>query len=104
MINSYFETSFNAPYHQLNKKTFFKTSKRYYTFINWISGEFDLYLQDDSNGLQVFFPEGKFHITNKINNGKIIAEINLESRVLTNGQQVFNQIMSVYNHLSKTKK
>jgi hypothetical protein len=72
---------------------------RYHQFINWISDEFDLYLQDESNGLHVFFPEGKFHIKNEIDNGKIIAEINLECKVLENGRVIFEKIMSVYNLL-----
>ena len=66
-MNTAVETTFVAPYHQLNKKTLFDSNKRYYTFINWVSGEFDLYLQDESNGLHVYFPEGKFHITEWLN-------------------------------------
>ncbi|MEE9408924.1 MAG: hypothetical protein V3V28_12715 [Polaribacter sp.] len=103
-MNSYFETSFDAPYHQLNKKTNFSSSNSYYTFINWVSGEFDLYLQDETNGLHVFFPEGNFHIKNEIENGKIVAEINLESRILEKGQYVFDKIMSVYSHLLNSSK
>ncbi|MDG1194402.1 hypothetical protein SAMN04487762_0079 [Polaribacter sp. Hel1_33_78] len=100
-MNTAVETTFVAPYHQLNKKTLFDSNKRYYTFINWVSGEFDLYLQDESNGLHVYFPEGKFHITNEVDNGNIIVQINLQSKILENGQLIFNKIMSVYNLLSK---
>jgi hypothetical protein len=100
-MNAIVETSFIAPYHQLNKKALFNSSKRYYTFINWVSGEFDLYLQDESDGLYVYFPEGKFHIKNNIDNGNVIAEINLETKILENGQIIFDKIMSVYNLLSK---
>jgi hypothetical protein len=100
-MNSDVETSFNAPYHQLNKKAFFNSTYRYHTFLNWISGEFDLYLQDESNGLHVYFPEGKFHIKNDIDNGNIVAKITLESKILENGQSIFNKIMDVYQLLSK---
>ena len=100
-MNATVETSFIAPYHQLNKKAVFSSTNRYYTFVNWISGEFDLYLQDESNGLHVYFPEGKFHIKNNTDNGDIVAEINLESKILENGQLIFNKIMSVYTLLSK---
>ena len=95
------QTSFIAPYHQLNKNAFFNSKKRYHTFVNWISGEFDLYLQDETNGLHVYFPEGKFHIKEIVDNGNIIAEINLESKNLENGQIIFNKIISIYNLLSK---
>ncbi len=100
-MNSTTTTSFELPFHQLNNKVSFNSTNRYYTFVNWVSGEFDLYLQDEVNGLHVYFPEGKFHIKNNVDNGNIIAEINLESKILENGQIIFNKIMSVYNLLSK---
>ena len=100
-MNPAVETSFIAPYHQLNKKTSFNSTNKYHQFINWISGEFDLYLQDESNGLHVYFPEGKFHIINDFDNGNVIAEINIESKILENGQLIFNKIMAVYTLLSK---
>lgn len=95
------QTSFIAPYHQLNKNAVFKSKNRYHTFLNWISGEFDLYLQDETNGLQVYFPEGKFHIINIIENGNIAAEINLKSKNLEKGQLIFNKIVSIYELVLK---
>lgn len=95
------ETSFDVPYHQLNNKVFFSSTNKYYTFVNWVSGEFDLYLQDENNGLHVYFPEGEFHIKNDVDNGNVVAEINLESKILENGQTIFNKIMTVYNLLPK---
>ena len=100
-MKSYFETSFKAPYHQLNKKASFNSTNKYHQFLNWVSGEFDLYLQDESNGLQVYFPEGNFHIKNEGDNGNIIAAINLQSKIIENGQLIFDKIMSVYHLISK---
>jgi len=100
-MNATVEISFVAPYYQLNKKALFNSSKKYHTFLNWVSGEFDLYLQDEYNGLHVYFPEGNFHIKNEVDNGNIIVEINLESKILEKGQLIFDKIMSVYNLLSK---
>ena len=97
-------SSFDTPYHLLNKNLFFNSMDTYHTFINWIRGEFDLHLQEKTSGLTIFFPEGKFLIKNKIDKGRIIAEINLESKVLKKGQLIFTKIMSVYNHLSKITK
>ena len=102
-MKSFVETSYNAPFYQLNKKAFFDTKNKYNTFLNWISGEFDLFLQDESNGLSIFFPDGKFHIKNKTNLNKVIAYINLESRTIDRGQEIFDKIMNVYNLISKTK-
>ncbi len=70
-------------------------------FLSWVSGAFDLYLQDEFNGLHVFFTEGNFHIKNEVENVKVIVEINLESKVLENGQMIFDKIISIYNLLLK---
>ena len=69
--------------------------------MNWVSGAFDLYLQAESSGLHVFFLKGKLHVKNEVENGKVIVEINLESKVLENVQMIFDKIMSVYNLLLK---
>ena len=70
-------------------------------FLSWVSGAFDLYLQDEFNGLHVFFTEGNFHIKNEVENVKVIVEINLESKVLENGQMIFDKITPIYNVLLK---
>lgn len=94
--------SFIKPYHQFTHETTFSSSKRYHKFINWISGEFDLYLQDESNGLHVFFPEGKFHIkSNAENDNSVNVQIHLKSKVLQKGTAIFEEIMAVYNLLLK---
>jgi hypothetical protein len=96
-MNTGVEVSFSAPYYELNKKTSFSSKGKYQTFVNWVSGEFDLYIQDEEpNRLSVFFPEGNFHIKNEIKNGAIIADINLETKLLEKGELIFSKIMSVY--------
>jgi hypothetical protein len=70
-------------------------------FLSWVIGAFDLYLQDESNGLHLFFTEGNFYIKNEVENVKVIVEINLESKVLEKRQMIFDKIMSVYNLLLK---
>lgn len=100
-MSTTFESKYIAPYHKLNKIASFNSKNNYNTFINWVSGEFDLYLQDNSKGLDVFFPEGKFHIENEYVNGNIIANITLESKILEKGFIIFNKIMSVYSLISK---
>jgi hypothetical protein len=79
----------------------YNSSKKYHVFLSWVNGVFDLYLQDKFNGLHVFFIEGDFHIKNEVENVKVIVEINLESKVLENGQMIFDKIISIYNLLLK---
>ena len=54
--------SYNKPYHQLIKKESFTNIFLYNKFLNWVSGEFDLLLQDESNNLKIFFPNAQLHI------------------------------------------
>jgi len=74
----------------------------YNKFINWISGEFDLYLQDEQNGLDVFFPGGKVNI-NKVEEIKdnVVVEINIESKNLSLANTITNKIISIHKHLEK---
>lgn len=98
--NQEINTSFSAPYYQLIRKMVFASSKHYYKFINWIRGEFDLYLQDETNDLQVFLPGCRFNIKHiKGNNDIIIAQINIKSKASDHGNAIINQIMSIYNLL-----
>lgn len=70
-------------------------------FLSWVNGAFDLYLQDVFNELDIFFTEGNFHIKNEVENAKVIVEINLESKVIENGQMIFDKITPIYNVLLK---
>ncbi len=87
-------------YHEVIRKESFANNDLYDTFLNWISGEFDLYLQDEENDLQVFFPFGKFYIR-RINNSKenIKVEINVKSRSLSLCNYIIDKIVTVQNHI-----
>jgi len=57
----------------------------YGKFINWVSGQFELYLQDKLYGLKTFYPSGYFYITetdksNNIVNFKIIVRNNYKKK------------------------
>jgi hypothetical protein len=74
----------------------------YNKFLNWISGEFDLYLQDEQNGLDVFFPGGKFNINKAVEAKKgIVVEINVESKNRSLADSITNKIMSIHKHLEE---
>jgi hypothetical protein len=88
-MNAPIETSFVYPYYQLNKKSLFNYSKKYHLFLSRVSAEFVFYLQDEFNGLYIYFAEGNFHVKNEVDNRNIIAEINLKSKILENRQLIF---------------
>ncbi len=78
----------------------FANPKLYKKFLNWVSGEFDLFLQIEENDLQIFFPNGSLHIKEQnINSNTITAEIKIKSKNPTVGINILNQITSITNHL-----
>ena len=76
----------------------------YKTFVNWVSGEFELFLQDKLNGLKIFFPSGYFSITeSETNNTDVNFKIIVRSKSKQKGIQISTQINAVLNHLLKLK-
>ena len=69
--------------------------------LNWIGGEFTLYLQqDEKSGLKVFFPNGWFFI-NLIEGMGNEYEIIVKSKSKKTIVPIYNRIISVVNHLNK---
>jgi hypothetical protein len=89
----------NPLFYQYQKEALFTSPKKYNQFLNWISGEFDLFLQDETNGLQVYFPEGNFFIKASTENESVLAHINLSTNAEKKGEDILNKIMSVYKLL-----
>lgn len=72
----------------------------YDKFINWIKGEFDLYLMNESlsESLLVYFPNGCFSVKNiSKNESFIMMEVKIESKTLDCGTKIANQITAVLN-------
>lgn len=69
-------------------------------FLNWVSAEYELYLQDNQNGLKIYFPGICLQISEKgYGNGLVNFEINIQSKYEKNGIQISNQVLSILNHL-----
>ncbi|MDO6759288.1 hypothetical protein Q4566_03680 [Tamlana sp. 2_MG-2023] len=74
----------------------------YNKYLNWVSGEFELYLQDDSNGLKVYFPSG--HLSVRLiqsNRQDIYFEIYVKSKNRAFGTRIHNQVIEVLNQIYK---
>lgn len=73
-------------------------------FINWLSGEFTLYQQDEFNGLTVFFPNGCLFIKQlEPNKNRVEFRIEVKSKCLKSGTKIFNQVKSILSHLNHFK-
>ncbi|PKQ44184.1 hypothetical protein [Confluentibacter flavum] len=85
---------------RLKKVEIIKNHGVYDRMVNWVSGEFDLYLKDESDILKVYFPNGWFLIKsfNDENNKKVI-EIKVEGKSRKGCQRMMNQLERIYNHV-----
>lgn len=87
------------PYTWLQQGSF-NTIDTYKKLVNWLSGEFTLYQQEEVNGLTVFFPNGWFSIKKvKMNHTTIKFEIAIKSKCIKNGVLIKNRIQIIFNHL-----
>jgi len=92
--------SFIKPYHQGIQKESIRNKHLYNKFLNWVSVEFDLYLQEEIHGLEVFFPNGKFTIKSIAERKQdILIEINVKSKDLKAINSIGNQILSIHRQI-----
>lgn len=98
------KTTFSLAHHNLNKQLCFNSSNGYNLFLNWVSSEFDLFLQEESNGLQVYFPDGCLTIKSGDNNNNLTANIDLQYKFLEKGQNLIHKIEALYSLLPTAAK
>ena len=88
-----------APF-SLKKVDIIKTYSIYEKLINWVTGEFDLFLKNESEILKVYFPNGWFSIRNfKDENNQERIEIVIEGKSKIACQKMMNQLERIYNHV-----
>ncbi|WP_034043031.1 hypothetical protein [Wocania ichthyoenteri] len=70
----------------------------YYKFINWVAGEFNLHLQEESSGLKVYYPGEWFCIKNI---KQFERNDNIEIIIMSKSKKVCVkkgiQLVSIYN-------
>ncbi|MFI1772032.1 hypothetical protein [Thalassobellus citreus] len=93
---------YSKPYYKLIKIKYIETIDIYLKFINWVAGEFDLFLQDESEGLKVYYPNGWLSIKSDI---KLKTEMNLQITIVNKSKVVCEKtntkLDSIYNHIYK---
>jgi hypothetical protein len=75
-------------------------------FVNWVTGEFDLFLQEeDSNGLKVYFPNGWFSIgCFKNKDLEFDAAIKIEAKSEVVCHEKIHQLMQIYMQICDYKR
>ena len=89
-----------APFH-LKKVETIKNNGFYERLINWVSGEFDLFLQDESDNLKVYFSNGWFMIRSfKNEKSQECIEIKVEGKSRIVCQKMMSKLEIIYNHVA----
>lgn len=73
----------------------------YCRFLNWVIGEFDLFLKnEESEALKVFFPNGWFSISCFQNSeSKLNVTLLVEGKTETAFQSMMKRVMQIYKHI-----
>lgn len=90
---------YQAPYYIIISKRNADV-ETYYKFINWVSGEFDLYLQEEHNNLEVYFPNASFCIENcqnKYHHFNLIIKI--KSKSIITCKKIMNHLERIFDNL-----
>jgi hypothetical protein len=94
--------SFESPFHTFTRYENIENNEIYDQFLNWLKGEFDLYLMEELDGLKVYYPNGLFSVMLFSENEKNFSiEIKIISKTLKTANQMAVKIESIYNHLNK---
>ncbi|WP_308991346.1 hypothetical protein QLS71_001270 [Mariniflexile litorale] len=91
------EITYAKPYYKLVRIVWIETIDTYFKFINWVAGEFDLFLQDDSDGLKIYYPSGRLNI--KSIDNKLQITIMSKSKLVC--EKINIQLHSIYNQIDQ---
>lgn len=94
--------TFESPFHTITRYEKIENIEFYDQFLNWLIGEFDLYLIEELDGLSVHYPCGLFTV--KLfskNKNDLSIEIKIKSKTLKIANQISCKIESMQNHLEK---
>jgi len=85
---------------KLVKHEFVKCIEIYNKFINWVIGEFDLYLKIESKDLKVYFPSGWFQIGFFIDaSDGIMIEIKIEGKSKVTCEILMNRLEGIFRQV-----
>tara|TARA_R110002072_G_scaffold135530_3_gene277004 strand:- start:3867 stop:4247 length:381 start_codon:yes stop_codon:yes gene_type:complete len=93
------------PYYELTHTESIPSKALYEKFLNWVSAEFELYIQDKPHGLKIFYPGGYFYITETERTNNVVNfNIIVRNKYQQKGVQINNQIYAILGHVLKLKR
>lgn len=94
--------SFEPPFHTFTRYINIENIEIYNQFLNWLEGEFDLYLMEHLDGLKVYYPNGSFSVKLILENEKHSSiKIKIRSKTIKTGNQMATKVETIYSHLNK---
>jgi hypothetical protein len=94
--------TFESPFHTITRYEKIENIEFYDQFLNWLKGEFDLYLMEELDGLKVYYPNGLFSVTLfSKNKNDLSIEIKIKSKTLKSVNQVSSKIEIIHRRLRK---
>ena len=94
--------TFESPFHTITRYEKIENIEFYYQFLNWLKGEFDLYLMEELDGLKVYYPNGLFSVSLfSKNKNDLSIEIKIKSKTLKSVNQVSSKIEIIHRRLRK---
>ncbi|WP_299555071.1 hypothetical protein [Seonamhaeicola sp.] len=92
------DITYQAPYYRWTYKEAGIPQGQYDKFINWVSGEFDLCLQEEQNGLKVYHPNGWLQIANTSKESEqVCLQIIIHNKSKKAGEILSNELKVLYN-------
>lgn len=88
-----------------HRLTFFEEFESFADFeqlLNWTSGEFELHLQENKDGLKVYYPNGYFYM-NLNSESKLRCDVLFISKCKRTLVQILERLSSVIHHFKKFK-
>ncbi len=94
--------TFESPFHTITRYEKIENIEFYYQFLNWLKGEFDLYLMEELDGLKVYYPNGLFSVTLfSKNENDLSIEIIIKSKTLKSVNEISSKIEIIHRRLKK---
>lgn len=94
--------TFESPFHTITRYEKIENIEFYYQFLNWLKGEFDLYLMEELDGLKVYYPNGLFSVTLfSKNENDLSIEIKIKSKTLKSVNEISSKIEIIHRRLKK---
>lgn len=96
------DISFQSAFHTITRYEKIEDIEFYDQFINWLRGEFDLYVMEEFDGLKVYYPNRLFFVKLFSKKEKDLSiEIKIRSKTVKSVNEVSSKIEIIHRRLKE---